>query len=70
VIAKAQAAYFKMINDKGGVNGRKINLIALDDAYSPPRTVEQPQYEPRPSACRERVKTGSDDFTRSPIAIG
>ncbi len=41
VIAKTQAAYFKMINDKGGVNGRKINLITLDDAYSPPKTVEQ-----------------------------
>jgi ABC-type branched-subunit amino acid transport system substrate-binding protein len=41
VIAKAQAAYFKMINDKGGVNGRKINLITLDDGYSPPKTVEQ-----------------------------
>src|ERR1700743_2105829 len=41
VIAKAQAAYFKMINDQGGVNGRKINLISLDDAYSPPKTVEQ-----------------------------
>jgi len=41
VIAKAQAAYFRMINDKGGVNGRKINLITLDDAYSPPKTVEQ-----------------------------
>jgi ABC-type branched-subunit amino acid transport system substrate-binding protein len=41
VIAKAQAAYFRMINDQGGVNGRKINLITLDDAYSPPKTVEQ-----------------------------
>src|ERR1700743_3975737 len=41
VIAKTQAAYFKMINDKGGVNGRKINLITLDDGYSPPKTVEQ-----------------------------
>ena len=41
VIAKAQAAYFKMINDRGGVNGRKIELITLDDAYSPPKTVEQ-----------------------------
>jgi len=40
-IAKAQAAYFKMINDKGGVNGRKITLISLDDGYSPPKTVEQ-----------------------------
>lgn len=34
-------AFFKMINDQGGVNGRKIELISLDDAYSPPRTVEQ-----------------------------
>ena len=41
VIAKTQAAYFKMVNDKGGVNGRKITLITLDDAYSPPKTVEQ-----------------------------
>ena len=30
-----------MINEQGGVNGRKINLITLDDAYSPPKTVEQ-----------------------------
>jgi branched-chain amino acid transport system substrate-binding protein len=41
VIGKAEAAYFAMINDQGGVNGRKINLISLDDGYSPPRTVEQ-----------------------------
>ncbi|MES5488840.1 ABC transporter substrate-binding protein [Bradyrhizobium sp. INPA03-11B] len=34
-------AYFAMINDHGGVNGRKINFISLDDAYSPPKTVEQ-----------------------------
>ncbi|HEY0909204.1 MAG TPA: ABC transporter substrate-binding protein, partial [Bradyrhizobium sp.] len=40
-IGKAQAAYIKMINDEGGVNGRKINLIQYDDAYSPPKTVEQ-----------------------------
>jgi ABC-type branched-subunit amino acid transport system substrate-binding protein len=38
---RAQAAYYKMINDQGGVNGRKIKLISLDDAYSPPKTVEQ-----------------------------
>ena len=35
------AAYFKMINEQGGINGRKINFISLDDAYSPPKTVEQ-----------------------------
>jgi branched-chain amino acid transport system substrate-binding protein len=40
-IGKAQAAYIKMINDQGGVNGRKVNLIQYDDAYSPPKTVEQ-----------------------------
>ncbi|HEX7438210.1 MAG TPA: ABC transporter substrate-binding protein, partial [Caldimonas sp.] len=40
-IGKAEAAYFKMINDSGGINGRKINLISLDDGYSPPKTVEQ-----------------------------
>ncbi len=41
VIGRTEAAYFKMINEQGGVNGRKINLISLDDAYSPPKTVEQ-----------------------------
>src|ERR1700719_3270306 len=40
-IGKTQAAYIKMINDQGGVNGRKINLIQYYDAYSPPTAVEQ-----------------------------
>ncbi|UZE51969.1 ABC transporter substrate-binding protein [Rhodopseudomonas sp. P2A-2r] len=40
-VGKTQAAYIKMINDEGGVNGRKVNLIQYDDAYSPPKTVEQ-----------------------------
>lgn len=35
-----QQAYFKMLNDAGGINGRKLNLISLDDAYSPPKTLE------------------------------
>ena len=39
--AVSASAYFAMINDQGGVNGRKINFISLDDAYSPPKTVEQ-----------------------------
>src|SRR5258708_28378891 len=38
---KGVIAYINSINDRGGINGRKINLIALDDAYSPPKTVEQ-----------------------------
>ena len=40
-IGKTQAAYMKMINEQGGVNGRKLNLIQYDDAYSPPKAVEQ-----------------------------
>jgi len=41
VVSKANLAYFKMINDQGGVNGRKINLISLDDSFTPAKTVEQ-----------------------------
>ena len=40
-IARAEAAYFTMVNEKGGVDGRKLNLISLDDGYSAPKTVEQ-----------------------------
>src|SRR5690349_8721276 len=40
-IGKLHQAYFKMLNEQGGINGRKINLISLDDGYSPPKTVEQ-----------------------------
>jgi branched-chain amino acid transport system substrate-binding protein len=40
-VARAEAAYFQMINDQGGVNGRKIDFQSLDDAYSPSKTVEQ-----------------------------
>ena len=39
-IGKTLAAYFKKVNDEGGVNGRKINFISYDDAYMPPKTVE------------------------------
>ena len=38
---RTEAAYFKMLNERGGVNGRKITFISLDDAYSPPKTVER-----------------------------
>src|ERR1700710_475304 len=41
VIGKTEAAFFKKINDAGGINGRKINFISYDDTYSPPKTVEQ-----------------------------
>ena len=38
---RAEAAYWKMINSQGGINGRKITLLSMDDGYSPPKTVEQ-----------------------------
>ena len=41
LIGKTEEAYFKMINDQGGINGRKINFITYDDGYSPPKAVEQ-----------------------------
>ena len=40
-IGRTEGAYFQMLNKHGGVNGRKITFISLDDAYSPPKTVEQ-----------------------------
>jgi ABC-type branched-subunit amino acid transport system substrate-binding protein len=40
-VGRAELAYIKMINDRGGIGGRKINLISLDDAFSPPKTVER-----------------------------
>ena len=41
IIGKTDAAYFNKINSEGGINGRKINFISYDDAYSPPKAVEQ-----------------------------
>jgi branched-chain amino acid transport system substrate-binding protein len=41
IIGRAEEAYFEKINAEGGINGRKIKFISLDDAYSPPKTVEQ-----------------------------
>jgi ABC-type branched-subunit amino acid transport system substrate-binding protein len=40
-IGKTEEAYFRMVNDQGGINGRKINFVSYDDGYSPPKTVEQ-----------------------------
>jgi branched-chain amino acid transport system substrate-binding protein len=39
-IGKSIAAYFKMVNEQGGINGRKVNFVSYDDSYSPPKTVE------------------------------
>ncbi|WP_246670288.1 ABC transporter substrate-binding protein [Bradyrhizobium stylosanthis] len=41
LIGKTEAAYFRKVNDEGGINGRKINFISYDDAFSPPKAVEQ-----------------------------
>ncbi|KIU47250.1 ABC transporter substrate-binding protein [Bradyrhizobium elkanii] len=41
ILGKIEGAYYKMINDQGGINGRKINFISYDDGYSPPKAVEQ-----------------------------
>src|SRR5476651_2497352 len=41
VIGKTEEAYFRKVNAEGGINGRKISFISYDDAYSPPKTVEQ-----------------------------
>ncbi|HEX9322525.1 MAG TPA: ABC transporter substrate-binding protein [Xanthobacteraceae bacterium] len=41
VIGKTEATYFNKVNAEGGINGRKVNFISYDDAYSPPKTVEQ-----------------------------
>ena len=40
-LGKGEVGYFKMVNEKGGINGRKVNLISLDDGYAPPKAVEQ-----------------------------
>lgn len=40
-LGKGEVGYFRMLNDRGGINGRKVNLISLDDGYAPPKTVEQ-----------------------------
>jgi branched-chain amino acid transport system substrate-binding protein len=40
-LGKGEAGYFRMLNERGGINGRKIDLISLDDGYAPPKTVEQ-----------------------------
>ena len=39
--SRASLAYFAMVNDRGGINGRKVTLISIDDGFSPPKTVEQ-----------------------------
>ena len=61
VIGKTEAAYFKAINEEGGVNGRMINFLSLDDAYSPPKTVEQ---------TRRLVEQEQVSFLFNPLGTG
>ncbi len=58
IIGKVEEAYFKMINEQGGINGRKINFISYDDAYSPPKAVEQ---------ARKLVESDEVLFLASPL---
>jgi len=53
VIGKTEQAYFDKINAEGGINGRKITFVSYDDAYNPPKTVEQ---------ARKLVESGSPDL--------
>jgi ABC-type branched-subunit amino acid transport system substrate-binding protein len=57
-VPKAQTAYWKMINDQGGINGRTINFISYDDAYTPPKTVEM---------VRKLVEEDQVFFVASPL---
>ena len=62
-IGRAEAAYFEMVNLKGGVNGRKIRLISLDDGYSPPKAREKALQRrslivhTAADACRDAITT-------------
>jgi len=57
-IGKVQAAFYKMVNEQGGINGRKVNFISYDDAYTPPKTVEQ---------IRKLVEQDQVLFVESPL---
>ncbi len=57
VIGKVEAAYFRMINEQGGINGRKINFISYDDAYSPPRKARRPIRQSRSTSTTRRYHT-------------
>jgi branched-chain amino acid transport system substrate-binding protein len=58
IIGKIEDAYFKMINEQGGINGRKIKFISYDDGYSPPKAVEQ---------ARKLVESDEVLFLASPL---
>jgi branched-chain amino acid transport system substrate-binding protein len=65
VLGKAEIAYFNLVNERGGINGRKIKLISVDDGYVPPRTVEQTRRltticrSSKCSSCASTANNGS-----------
>jgi hypothetical protein len=62
-LGKAEIAYFNLVNEKGGINGRKIKLISLDHGYVPPKTVEQTRVATLvPIAARSGQKRGAGFF--------
>src|SRR5262245_63519112 len=61
-IGKTIAAYFKKVNDEGGINGRKINFITYDDNYSPPKTVEMVRKLVEQDSCSTSLRTISTVF--------
>ena len=63
VVGRTEAAYFEMINEQGGVNGRKLNLISLDDGFSPPR----PSSKPSVSSSKNRSPSFSGVSARRPM---
>jgi branched-chain amino acid transport system substrate-binding protein len=61
VVHKSALAYFNLINDEGGINGRKVKFLSVDDGYTPPRTVEQ---------TRRLVESHNVFLTFLPIGTG
>ena len=71
-IGRTEAAYFEMLNERGGVNGRKVTFISLDDAYSPPKTLEQVRkLVEQEHVFGSLLKLGNefDQFRRDPLLI-
>ena len=66
VIGKCDEAYWKSVNDRGGINGRKIKFITLDDGYSPPKTVEwSASWSSRTRCCAPSTRSARRPTRRS-----
>ncbi|QFZ83299.1 ABC transporter substrate-binding protein [Variovorax paradoxus] len=58
IVGKVNEAYFRMVNDKGGINGRKVTLISYDDQYTPPRTTEVVRKLVEQATTLKNMRTG------------